>query len=78
MSDQEFRDNVTTVLKGLQHQVDGLIQALPRLLAERDAAIEQELARKLGEALDHRDRALRMELGGSDGDWWKNGGQAPW
>jgi hypothetical protein len=82
MTDQEFRENVTTVLKGLQHQVNCLAEALPRLLAERDAAIERELARKLAEALDYRDRALRAEfVGMSDrdrNDWGKDGGEPPW
>ena len=82
MTDQEFRENVTTVLKVLQHQVNCLAEALPRLLAERDAAIERELARKLAEALDHRDRALRAEFAGrpdrDTNDWWKDGGEPPW
>lgn len=80
MNDQEFRDEVVRRLEQIQSHVAGLIDALPAVLAERDRMLERELARKLDEALDHRDRALRAEFAGQrdDDEWWREGGEPPW
>jgi uncharacterized protein YpiB (UPF0302 family) len=78
----ETRSEIVNRLDEIRNQLAALGDAVARTLAARDAMLEKELARKLDEALDLRDRALREEFAkmlGRDGDdWWKEGGSPPW
>ena len=82
MTDEQ-RTEIANRLEQLQAQLERLADAFAKTLAARDRIIERDLAQKLNEALDVRDKALRQEVaemlkGRDEGDWWKDGEQSPW
>jgi hypothetical protein len=74
--DEKERNEILTALTKVSDQLSAMADALPRVLVARDAMLEKELARKLDEALDVRDRALEKKFANmlgrdDDADWWK-------